>query len=186
MIYFSKVGTNENIGYETMPKEIPLGYIQMDKERPTIEHIAQEGGVWLLPVKTLEIAKANQLDKINDEVSKEIIGGFTVLVSEAITETGEVIKNKNIVFDSTEYDQANFIQKQMFYSLQEPKPDFLVVRGLIEGDAHKKAMRVNIEVYNEILKTFGEHKENILKKGWLLKTKILSTKTTAEAEKIIW
>ena len=125
MIYFSKVGTNENIGYETMPKEIPLGYIQMDKERPTIEHIAQEGGVWALPQPNTESIRKNFSDALRAIMdSKAQEHGYDSVLTAVTYENSSVEKFQKEgkafrLWRDTIYDTAYAYLKDCLKGLKE-------------------------------------------------------------------
>ena len=60
---FAKVGES----FQYIAETCPTGFIQMQYERPTPEHIAQEGGTWSLPEKNLDELKFEVKDILKEE-----------------------------------------------------------------------------------------------------------------------
>lgn len=119
MKYFAKVGSNEVVIDSTKNPQCPDGYIEMQGDRPTPEHVAMNDGTWSLPIETAEEIANDRKAEIYKELDAIDLKSIRSLRAIA-SSTNETVNEQDVAKLAQLETEANALREELA-ELKKPK-----------------------------------------------------------------
>ena len=175
MNYFGKINSSEQIVTADNEK---IGYIKMNGERPTPNHIANDKGEWVLPIASLEEMKIKKRIELDALTGQKITGGFNMLVNDINTKFDSDIETQ-ITMQGIAIN-ANTDDFKIKY------PDGAPVRGIPEGKTKKEVLMLDGPAIIKFCANLSEHIGQCKQRGWELQQLVDAAENEEMLNNIKW